>query len=116
MILPLALPGILAGSIFVFSLSMGDFVAPTLVGGAEKVLGGAIKDYAGGGSTTNLPFAAALASLTLIDAGRLPGDLAPQRRDGEPLMDGMSNSRAEKIVFGAARRRWCCCSCTCRWC
>ena len=65
-IFPLAIPGALAGSIFVFALTMGDFVAPTLVGGSEKVLGGAIKEYAGGGSTTNLPFAASLASLTMI--------------------------------------------------
>jgi putative spermidine/putrescine transport system permease protein len=65
-IFPLAIPGVVAGSIFVFSLTMGDFVAPTLVGGSEKVLGGAIKEYAGGGSTTNLPFAAALASLTML--------------------------------------------------
>ena len=34
-ILPLALPGIVAGSIFTFSLTLGDYITPTLVGGAE---------------------------------------------------------------------------------
>ena len=34
MILPLALPGIVAGSIFTFSLTLGDYITPLLVGGA----------------------------------------------------------------------------------
>lgn len=63
-ILPLALPGIVAGSIFVFALSMGDFVAPQLVGGGSQVLGGAIKDRFG--VAADYPFGAALASLTLL--------------------------------------------------
>ena len=33
-ILPLALPGVVAGSIFTFSLTLGDYITPTLVGGA----------------------------------------------------------------------------------
>ena len=33
-ILPLALPGVIAGSIFTFSLTLGDFITPALVGGA----------------------------------------------------------------------------------
>lgn len=63
-ILPLAVPGIVAGSIFVFSLTMGDFVAPQLVGGGSQVLGGAIKDRFG--VAADYPFGAALATLTLI--------------------------------------------------
>jgi spermidine/putrescine transport system permease protein len=63
-IVPLALPGIVAGSIFVFSLTMGDFVAPQLVGGGSQVLGGAIKDRFG--VAADFPFGAALASLTLV--------------------------------------------------
>jgi putative spermidine/putrescine transport system permease protein len=63
-ILPLALPGVIAGSIFVFSLTMGDFVAPQLVGGGSQVLGGAIKDRFG--VAADFPFGAALASLTLV--------------------------------------------------
>jgi putative spermidine/putrescine transport system permease protein len=63
-ILPLALPGVVAGSIFVFSLTMGDFIAPQLVGGGSQVLGGAIKDRFG--VAADFPFGAALASLTLV--------------------------------------------------
>ena len=63
-ILPLAFPGIVAGSIFVFSLTMGDFVAPPLVGGGSQVLGGAVKDRFG--VAADFPFGAALASLTLV--------------------------------------------------
>ena len=54
----------IAGSIFVFSLTMGDFVAPQLVGGGSQVLGGAIKDRFG--VAADFPFGAALASLTLV--------------------------------------------------
>ena len=63
-ILPLAFPGVVAGSIFVFSLTMGDFIAPQLVGGGSQVLGGAVKDRFG--VAADFPFGAALASLTLV--------------------------------------------------
>jgi putative spermidine/putrescine transport system permease protein len=63
-ILPLALPGVVAGSIFVFALTMGDFVAPQLVGGGSQVLGGAIKERFG--VAADYPFGAALATLTLV--------------------------------------------------
>src|SRR5258708_26817248 len=33
---PLVLPGVMAGSIFTFSLTLGDFITPTLVGGASS--------------------------------------------------------------------------------
>ncbi|MEA2218022.1 MAG: putative spermidine/putrescine transport system permease protein [Solirubrobacteraceae bacterium] len=63
-VVPLALPGVVAGAIFVFALTMGDFVAPQLVGGGSQVLGGAIKDRFG--VAADYPFGAALASLTLV--------------------------------------------------
>ncbi len=63
-VFPLAFPGVVAGSIFVFSLSMGDFVAPQLVGGGSQVLGGAVKDRFG--VAADFPFGAALATLTLV--------------------------------------------------
>jgi spermidine/putrescine transport system permease protein len=37
-ILPLSVPGVLAGAIITFSLAFGDFVAPALVGGADAVM------------------------------------------------------------------------------
>ena len=38
LILPLSLPGVVAGAIITFSLAFGDFVAPALVGGADAVM------------------------------------------------------------------------------
>jgi putative spermidine/putrescine transport system permease protein len=76
-VFPLALPGVIAGSIFVFALTMGDFVAPQLVGGGSQVLGGAIKDRFG--VAADFPFGAALATLTLVT---LMGFLALTRRSG----------------------------------
>ena len=63
-IMPLALPGLVAGSIFTFSLTLGDYVTPLLVGGANSTLiGNAIYDnlLVGG----NLPLAAALATVPI---------------------------------------------------
>jgi putative spermidine/putrescine transport system permease protein len=76
-VFPLALPGVVAGSIFVFALTMGDFVAPQLVGGGSQVLGGAIKERFG--VAADYPFGAALASLTLVT---LMGFLFVSRRAG----------------------------------
>ncbi len=59
-ILPLALPGIVAGSIFTFSLTLGDFITPLLVGGASSEFIGNVV-YSNIGTANNLPFAATLA-------------------------------------------------------
>jgi putative spermidine/putrescine transport system permease protein len=59
-VLPLALPGVVAGSIFTFSLTLGDYITPILVGGAgSSFIGNVI--YANVGIANNIPFAAALA-------------------------------------------------------
>lgn len=59
-VLPLALPGVIAGSIFTFSLTLGDYITPILVGGAgSSFIGNVI--YANVGIANNIPFAAALA-------------------------------------------------------
>jgi len=56
---PMALPGIIAGSIFTFALTLGDFISPILVGGAHSTfIGNVIYDNIG--TANNLPFAAAL--------------------------------------------------------
>jgi putative spermidine/putrescine transport system permease protein len=57
-ILPVALPGIVAGSIFSFSLTLGDYIAPSLVGNTQFI-GNVI--YQDVGIANNLPFAAAFA-------------------------------------------------------
>jgi putative spermidine/putrescine transport system permease protein len=65
-ILPLALPGVIAGSIFTFSLTLGDYITPTLVGGAGSTFIGNVVYNTGLGAAGNLPFAAAFASVPLI--------------------------------------------------
>jgi len=61
-VLPLALPGVVAGSIFTFSLTLGDFITPILVGGAGSTLIGNVV-YDNVGIANNIPFAAALATV-----------------------------------------------------
>lgn len=63
-ILPLALPGMVAGAIFTFSLTLGDYVTPMLVGGeGSDFIGNVVS--ANVGVTNNIPFAAAYAVLPL---------------------------------------------------
>jgi putative spermidine/putrescine transport system permease protein len=57
---PLALPGIVAGSIFTFSLTLGDYITPLLVGGTSSIFMGNII-YSNIGTANNVPFAAAMA-------------------------------------------------------
>jgi spermidine/putrescine transport system permease protein len=59
-ILPLSLPGILAGSLSVFSLTMGDYITPSLIGGSPgtELIGGIIADQFG--VANNWPLGAAL--------------------------------------------------------
>src|SRR4029077_740555 len=57
---PLALPGIVAGSIFTFSLTLGDSITPLLVGGPSATFIGNII-YSNIGIANNVPFAAAMA-------------------------------------------------------
>ena len=59
-VLPLAMPGVVAGSIFTFSLTLGDYITPILVGGAGSSFIGNVV-YSNIGIANNVPFAAALA-------------------------------------------------------
>jgi putative spermidine/putrescine transport system permease protein len=72
-LLPLALPGIVAGSIFTFSLTLGDYITPLLVGGTgSNFIGNII--YSNIGVANNVPFAAAMAMFPIvIMAGYLLG-------------------------------------------
>jgi putative spermidine/putrescine transport system permease protein len=62
-ILPLAFPAVVAGSIFTFSLTMGDFIAPTLMG-STQFIGNVV--YSNVGIANNLPFAAAFALVPVV--------------------------------------------------
>jgi putative spermidine/putrescine transport system permease protein len=64
-VLPLALPGVAAGSIFTFSLTLGDYITPILVGGAGSSFIGNIV-YSSVGIANNVPFAAALATVPVV--------------------------------------------------
>ncbi|MGZ4402269.1 MAG: ABC transporter permease [Gaiellaceae bacterium] len=66
-ILPLALPGIVAGSIFTFSLTLGDYITPSLVGNVDFIGNVIYRNVLG--LTNNLPFAAAYATVPLIVMG-----------------------------------------------
>jgi len=61
-VLPLIFPSILAGSIFTFSLSLGDYITVQLVGGQAQMLGNVVYDN----FTLNLPFAAAMATIPVV--------------------------------------------------
>jgi putative spermidine/putrescine transport system permease protein len=64
-IIPLALPGIVAGSIFTFSLTLGDYITPLLVGGTSANFMGNII-YTNIGIANNVPFAAAMAMVPIV--------------------------------------------------
>ncbi|WP_197382869.1 ABC transporter permease [Mycolicibacterium mengxianglii] len=61
---PMVFPGIAAGSIFTFSLSLGDYIAVTIVGGKTQLLGNVI--YGQLVTANNQPMAAALSLIPLL--------------------------------------------------
>jgi putative spermidine/putrescine transport system permease protein len=62
-ILPLALPGVVAGSIFTFSLTLGDFIIPGIVGSSRPFLGQVVQQHQG--VAGNVPLAAAFAAVPI---------------------------------------------------
>jgi putative spermidine/putrescine transport system permease protein len=63
-VLPMAFPALVAGSIFTFSLTMGDFIAVKIVGGTSQLLGNVVYDNQG--AANNLPFACAVATIPIV--------------------------------------------------
>jgi putative spermidine/putrescine transport system permease protein len=66
-ILPLAMPGIVAGSIFTFSLTLGDYIIPQIVGTSRLFIGQAV--YAHQGTAGNIPLAAAFTVVPVVIMG-----------------------------------------------
>ncbi|MBW8322824.1 MAG: ABC transporter permease [Rhizobium sp.] len=66
-LLPLALPGIIAGSIFTFSLTLGDYIIPQIVGSSRLFIGQAV--YAQQGTAGNVPLAAAFSVVPIVIMG-----------------------------------------------
>jgi len=62
-ILPLVFPAVVAGSIFTFSLTLGDYIAPSLVS-STQFIGNVV--YANVGAANNLPLAAAFATVPVV--------------------------------------------------
>ena len=63
-VLPLAFPALVAGSIFTFSLTLGDYITVKIVGGSSQLFANVIYDNIG--VADNLPFAAAAAVLPVV--------------------------------------------------
>ena len=63
-IFPLALPGIVAGSIFTFSLTLGDYIIPQIIGSSRLFIGQAV--YAQQGTAGNVPLAAAFSVVPIV--------------------------------------------------
>lgn len=64
---PLALPGIIAGSIFTFSLTLGDYIIPQIVGNSQFFIGQAV--YSHQGTAGNIPLAAAFTVVPIVIMG-----------------------------------------------
>ena len=66
-ILPLVLPGVVAGSIFTFSLTLGDYIIPQVIGNSSYFIGMAV--YSHQGTSGNVPLAAAMTMVPIIIMG-----------------------------------------------
>jgi putative spermidine/putrescine transport system permease protein len=62
-VLPLAFPGLVAGSIFTFSLTLGDYITPQIFS-SEQFIGNVV--YGHVGVSGNVPFAAAYATVPVV--------------------------------------------------
>ena len=76
-VFPMLVPAVIAGSIFSFSLSLGDYITVNIVGGANQMLGNLV--YTNVGTANNLPMAAAVA---LVPVVIMFGYLGAVRRTG----------------------------------
>jgi putative spermidine/putrescine transport system permease protein len=63
-IFPLALPGVIAGSIFTFSLTLGDYIVPQIVGNSRLMIGQAV--YTLQGTAGDIPLAAAFSVVPMV--------------------------------------------------
>jgi putative spermidine/putrescine transport system permease protein len=63
-VLPLAMPGVIAGSIFTFSLTLGDYIIPAIIGNSRQFIGQAV--YTLQGTAGDIPLAAALTVVPIL--------------------------------------------------
>ncbi len=62
--LPLAVPGVVAGSIFTFSLTLGDYIIPSIIGNSSLFIGQMV--YVQQGTAGNIPLAAAMTAVPIV--------------------------------------------------
>ena len=65
--MPLVLPGIVAGSIFTFSLTLGDYIIPGIVGNSKPFIGQVVLMQQG--TAGNIPMAAAFTVVPMVIMG-----------------------------------------------
>ena len=109
-ILPLALPGIVAGSIFTFSLTLGDYITPTLVGGAGSTFIGNIVYSTGLGRLREPAVRGGVRGGPARRHGHLPGAREADGRVRGPV-DGDAQRPASASGSGRSASS---CSCTSR--
>jgi putative spermidine/putrescine transport system permease protein len=63
-ILPLAFPGLVAGSIFTFSLTLGDYIIPGIIGSSRPFIGQVVLQHQG--TAGNIPLAAAFTVVPIV--------------------------------------------------
>ena len=76
-VMPVLVPAFVAGSIFTFSLTLGDYIAVKIVGGSNQMLGNVVYDNFLTGN--NMPFAAAVSTIPVVV---MLGYLGAARRTG----------------------------------
>ena len=112
-VLPSLKPAIVAGSIFTFSLSLGDYIAVQIVGGKLQVIGTAVRPE----HRARPALRGGAGHGVGRDHGHLPDACRPDRGSGQPVRAG---GRHEDRHGGEGRRcgsspRWCWRSSTCHW-
>ena len=107
MTLPLALPGVVAGSIFTFSLTLGDFIVPGTLGNSSLFIGQAVLAHQG--TAGNIPLAAAFTVVPMAIMGVYLRWRAPAGGLRCALSGG---GETRPWALAAGRRRPCCCSST----
>ena len=95
--MPLALPGVIAGSIFTFSLTLGDYIIPQIIGSSRLFIGQAV--YSHQGTAGNIPLAAAFAVVPIVIMGCLP--VAGETRGSLRCALTSRRHRTLKIAAGA---------------
>ena len=98
-VLPLIYPAIIAGTIFSFSLSLGDYITVNIVGGANQMLGNLV--YTNVGAANNLPARSGDRADPDRHHLRLPRDRASHRRAQQPLGRDMRLGRTARLVLAA---------------